>query len=100
LAAIQAGAVDYMLKRVGDIELVQTIERVSRGEGYLDSSMTTTIFKQVHMGIEARHAAAFARLRLQEIAVLVLVSKGMTNRQIAVQLDLGEGSYHEFCIYL
>src|SRR5688572_26845338 len=45
-AAIQAGAAGYVLKRVGDNELVQAIERVSRGEGILDPAMTANIFAE------------------------------------------------------
>src|SRR6185295_13363705 len=35
-AAIQAGASGYVLKRVGDNDLIHAVERVSRGEGMLD----------------------------------------------------------------
>lgn len=39
-AAIQAGASGYVLKRIGDNDLVQAIERVSRGDGMLDPATT------------------------------------------------------------
>jgi DNA-binding NarL/FixJ family response regulator len=45
---------------------------------------------------EAQHAAAFSELTPQELAVLALVAEGMTNRQIAVKLYLGEGTVRNY----
>jgi two-component system, NarL family, response regulator DevR len=95
-AAIQAGASGYVLKLVGGNELIHAVERVSSGEGMLDSSMTTTVFSSVRKAAEARHAAEFAALAPQEMAVLALVTKGMTNRQIAAKLYLGEGTIRNY----
>lgn len=95
-AAIQAGASGYVLKRIGDNDLVQAIERVSRGEGMLDPAMTSTVFSQMRKATEAQQVAAFADLTPQELAVLSLVAEGLTNRQIAVQLYLGEGTVRNY----
>lgn len=95
-AAIQAGAAGYVLKRIGDNDLVQAIERVSRGEGMLDPAMTAAVFAEMRKVGEAQHAAAFADLTTQELAVLALVSEGLTNRQIAVKLYLGEGTVRNY----
>lgn len=95
-AAIQAGASGYVLKRIGDNELVQAVERVSRGEGMLDPAMTATIFSEMRKANQAQHAAAFADLTPQELAVLALVAEGLTNRQIAVRLYLGEGTVRNY----
>lgn len=95
-AAIQAGASGYVLKRIGDNELVQAIDRVSRGEGMLDPAMTVTVFSEMRKAREAQHVAAFAELTPQELAVLALVAQGLTNRQIAVKLYLGEGTVRNY----
>jgi len=95
-AAIQAGASGYVLKRIGDNELVHAIDRVSRGEGILDPAMTSAIFTEIRKVNEAQHAAAFANLTAQELAVLALVAEGLTNRQIAVKLYLGEGTVRNY----
>ncbi len=95
-AAIQAGASGYVLKRIGDNELVHSIERVSRGEGMLDPAMTTAVFSEMRKASEAQHAAAFANLTPQELAVLAHVAEGLTNRQIAVKLYLGEGTVRNY----
>lgn len=95
-AAIQAGASGYVLKRIGDNELIHAVERVSRGEGMLDPAMTGTVFAEMRKANEAQHAAAFADLTPQELAVLALVAEGLTNRQIAVKLYLGEGTVRNY----
>lgn len=96
MAAIQAGASGYVLKRIGDNELVQAVERVSRGEGMLDPAMTASVFAEVRKANQAQHAAAFSDLTPQEMAVLAHVAQGMTNRQIAVKLYLGEGTVRNY----
>lgn len=96
MAAIQAGATGYVLKRIGDNELVQSIERVSRGEGILDPAMTASVFNEVRRANQAQHASAFADLTPQELIVLARVAEGMTNRQIAVKLFLGEGTVRNY----
>lgn len=95
-AAIQAGASGYILKRIGDNDLVGAVDRVSRGEGMLDPAMTSTVFSEMRKASQAQHAAAFADLTAQELAVLALVAQGMTNRQIAVKLYLGEGTVRNY----
>jgi DNA-binding NarL/FixJ family response regulator len=95
-AAIQAGAAGYVLKRIGDNDLVLAIDRVSRGEGMLDPAMTATVFAEMRRANEAQQAVAFADLTAQEMAVLALVADGLTNRQIAVKLYLGEGTVRNY----
>jgi DNA-binding NarL/FixJ family response regulator len=95
-AAIQAGASGYVLKRIGDNDLILAVDRVSRGEGMLDPAMTATVFAEMRKATEAQHAAAFANLTSQELAVLALVAEGLTNRQIALKLYLGEGTVRNY----
>ncbi len=95
-AAIQAGASGYVLKRIGDNDLVLAVDRVSRGEGMLDTAMTATVFAEMRKANEAQHAAAFSQLTSQELAVLALVADGLTNRQIAIKLFLGEGTVRNY----
>jgi len=96
IAAVQAGASGYVLKRIGDNDLVRAIERVSRGEGILDPAMTKMVFSEMRSAGKAQRAAAFAELTSQELAVLALVAEGLTNRQIAVKLYLGEGTVRNY----
>ena len=62
----------------------------------LDPSMTTAVFSQMRKAGEAQNAAAFASLTSQELAVLALVADGLTNRQIAIKMYLGEGTVRNY----
>jgi DNA-binding NarL/FixJ family response regulator len=96
LAAIDAGASGYVLKRIGSDELLRAVERVSHGDGTLDPTMTAAVFAKVREANKAEDASAFADLTPQELSVLALVAKGLTNRQIAVELYLGEGTVRNY----
>lgn len=89
--ALRAGAVGYLLKRVGGVELVGHLRRVVDGEIVIDPTMA------------GRAAASAARLQRgefwpgahlglthRESEVLVLAVAGLSNRAIAGRLVLGE----------
>ena len=95
-AAIRAGAAGYVLKRIGDNDLVQAVKRVSRGENILDPAMTATVFSEMRKADQSQRAAAFSDLTGQEMAVLSLLAHGLSNRQIAVRLHLGEGTIRNY----
>jgi|SRR5690606_10618664 two-component system response regulator DevR len=95
-AAIRAGASGYVLKRIGDNDLVRAVEQVSRGENILDPALTATVFAEMRKADQNQRAAAFSELTPQELAVLSLVAHGLTNRQIAVKLFLGEGTVRNY----
>jgi two-component system, NarL family, response regulator DevR len=95
-AAIRAGASGYVLKRIGDNDLMRAVERVSRGESILDTAMTARVFAEMRKANEALQNTAFGALSAQELAILELVTHGLTNRQIAVRLYLGEGTVRNY----
>lgn len=95
-AAIRAGASGYVLKRIGSEDLVKTIQSVGRGELALDPAMTEAVFKEVRQAEKSKMAAVFADLSTQEMRVLALIADGLTNREIAGQLFLGEGTVRNY----
>jgi DNA-binding NarL/FixJ family response regulator len=95
-AAIRAGAAGYVLKRIGDNELIQAVERVGNGESMLDPAMTSVVFSEMRKQSLAQQGSVFAGLTPQELAVLAYVAQGLTNRQIAVKLYLGEGTVRNY----
>ncbi|MBO9309015.1 MAG: response regulator transcription factor [Chloroflexi bacterium] len=95
-AAIRAGASGYVLKRIGSDELIRTIEAVARGESALDPAMTETVFRELRQAEKNKEAALFAELTAQEMRVLALIADGLTNREIAKRLFLGEGTVRNY----
>jgi DNA-binding NarL/FixJ family response regulator len=95
-SAIRAGASGYVLKQIAAEELVRAIESVGRGEALLDPAVTQRIFQEVRRAVKDEEASAFANLSQQERHVLLLVSEGKTNREIAKSLYLGEGTVRNY----
>ena len=95
-SAIRAGASGYVLKQIGGEDLVKAIESVGRGEAMLDSAVTQRVFQEVRKAVKDEEASAFANLSQQEKHVLLLVSEGKTNREIAKLLFLGEGTVRNY----
>jgi two-component system, NarL family, response regulator DevR len=95
-SAIRAGASGYMLKQIGGEDLVKAVEAVGRGEALLDPAVTQRVFQEVRRAVKEEEASAFAHLSQQEKHVLLLVSEGKTNREIAKALFLGEGTVRNY----
>lgn len=95
-SAIRAGAAGYVLKQIGGEDLVRAIEAVGRGEALLDPAVTQRIFQEVRKAAKEEEASAFSNLTQQERHVLLLVSEGKTNREIAKALFLGEGTVRNY----
>lgn len=95
-SAIRAGAAGYVLKQIGGDDLVRAIEAVGRGEAILDAAVTQRIFQEVRKAAREEEASAFSALTQQEKHVLLLVSEGKTNREIAKALFLGEGTVRNY----
>jgi DNA-binding NarL/FixJ family response regulator len=95
-SAIRAGASGYVLKQIEGESLVRAIEAVGRGEALLDPAVTQRIFQEVRKAAKEEEASAFAALTQQEKHVLLLVSEGKTNREIAQALFLGEGTVRNY----
>lgn len=95
-SAIRAGASGYILKQIASEDLVRALESVGRGEAPLDPAVTQRVFQEVRRAVKEEEASAFAHLSQQEKHVLLLVSEGKTNREIAKALFLGEGTVRNY----
>ena len=94
--AISAGAAGYVLKQGGGEELVRAVRRVAEGDALLDPAVTQRVLARVREATRQDKAAAFKDLTDQELRVLGLVSQGYTNKEIAKELFLGEGTVRNY----
>jgi DNA-binding NarL/FixJ family response regulator len=94
--AIAAGACGYVLKQIGNEDLIRALETVARGEALLDPALTQKVFDRVREAARREHSDAFADLTDQEMRVLAQVAEGKTNREIADTLYLGEGTVRNY----
>lgn len=88
--AISAGAVGYVLKQVGNEELLRAIQAAARGEALLDPSTTARLLSRVREAERKAEEDAFRDLTDREMDVLVHLAKGKTNAEIASLLHLSE----------
>ncbi len=86
--AIDAGASGYVIKRMTLSALVETIRRVMAGEDLVIDERAQTALDGGGAG--AQLAERLRRLSPQERRVLSLIADGLTNRQIANELNLAE----------
>ncbi|MFC3165868.1 response regulator [Ciceribacter thiooxidans] len=86
--ALARGAVGYVLKGVGALTLAEAIRTVAAGDGYVAPTLSARL-------ISARSempskSALIASLTPREMEVLELVAVGMSNKHVAIELDLQE----------
>ena len=84
LAALDAGAVGYLLKDASPDQVLDAIRAVSRGESPLHPRVARELLSS------RRAARDVPRLSPRESEVLDLVRAGLANKQIARRLDITE----------
>jgi two-component system nitrate/nitrite response regulator NarL len=86
LAALQQGAMGYVLKGVGSRGLVEAIQTVLSGSRYISPTMSTKVMEN------SLHGSAPDKNSLtpREREVMDLVSQGLSNKHIGLRLNLQE----------
>jgi two-component system response regulator DevR len=90
LRAISAGAIGYVLKQVGNEELIRSIRAAAQGMSALDSTTTAKLLSRIREVERKTEEDAFRMLSNREMDVLVYVAKGKTNGEIGEILNLSE----------
>jgi DNA-binding NarL/FixJ family response regulator len=88
-AAIEGGAAGYVLKGVGARALAEAIRTVASGESYVAPTLSAKLIAGRGQA-EAGKPALVASLTARERQVLELVARGMSNKHVAIELDLQE----------
>lgn len=97
LNALSAGATGYVLKERDDLEVSLSIKSVLRGGAPIDPFIAQKILKQLHFNEKnnSNKTAPCQRvtdqdsvLSKRELGILELVSQGLSNKEIADQLNL------------
>jgi DNA-binding NarL/FixJ family response regulator len=93
LRVVQAGVVGYVLKDASAIEVARTIRAVAAGEGVCPGSLSGALFQWVTQQKSAM-PSAYLKTRLglsrREQQLVGLIQRGLTNKEIASQLNLSE----------
>ncbi|MEO6062867.1 MAG: response regulator transcription factor [Thermoflexales bacterium] len=94
--AISAGAVGYVLKQVGNAELLRAIAAAARGEALLDPRTTSRLLTRVREADRKDKADAFRELSDREMDVLALVARALGNAEIGEKLNLSEKTVRNY----
>jgi DNA-binding NarL/FixJ family response regulator len=92
---LRAGALGYLLKDTLSAKLVEAIEAAARGESFLQPKVATRVlteFARLASAPPPRSAAAPLGLSEREVAVLRLLGRGASNKEIAIDLAITEGT--------
>jgi two-component system, NarL family, response regulator DevR len=88
-AAVLAGAQGYVVKNIDSGQLIRSILGVSNGQSMFDPALTRQALNRNVGSVEARQERE-PSLAPQEERVLALMAEGLTNKEIAVSLQLSE----------
>jgi len=83
--ALQAGASGFLLKDATEVELINAVQVIARGDALLAPSVTRRLIADYARRPRPRRmtASAVERLTPREVEILTLVAQGMSNAEIA-----------------
>lgn len=93
--ALRAGAAGYLLKDGPSGKLVEAIRATARGESFLEPSITAKVvaeFNRLSNNRRPAIASLVEPLSERECEVLRHLAQGRSNKEIAVELGLAEGT--------
>ncbi|MFZ6029661.1 MAG: response regulator [Chloroflexota bacterium] len=93
--ALRAGAAGYLLKDTPSEKLFEAVRAAARGESFLQPSVAAKVvaeFSRLANLSPARPEPLIDPLSEREREILRLIAQGASNREIAVQLVIAEGT--------
>jgi two-component system, NarL family, nitrate/nitrite response regulator NarL len=96
LRAVRSGVRGYLLKDASSAEIIATVRRVALGEAICPPRLCAPLFQFVSRELRQRsggadlEASSSYGLTYRQRQLVVLVAKGLTNKEIAASLNLSE----------
>jgi two-component system, NarL family, nitrate/nitrite response regulator NarL len=96
LSAVRSGVRGYLLKAASSSEIIAAVRGVAQGEAICPPRFCASLFQLVSREFQQRsggadlQAAASRGLTYRQRQLVGLVAKGLTNKEIAVSLNLSE----------
>ena len=100
--ALAAGIQGYILRGVTGSELVEAIETINSGQPYITPKLASRLLTEARGGplSAIREASPKLELSYREQQVLIRISRGLTNKEIAIQLGLNERTIKHYLTQL
>ncbi len=96
---LRAGALGYLLKDVSGDELAEAIRQVAKGGALIEPSVARKVlaeFARLPQPVRQAGSDQSHSLSERELEILRLLAQGASNRQIASQLFLAEGTVKNY----
>lgn len=92
LAALDAGALGYIVKGIGSRALIEAVRGLAQGEGYVTPALAARLLTERRPASAPDDARArlLAQLTPRERQVLALVAAGHSNKEIALREEMQE----------
>jgi two-component system, NarL family, response regulator DevR len=93
LKAVELGVVGYLFEDASAMDVVAAIRAVAAGEAVCPSRLNMSLFRTIARGKSFNtdvNVKADLRLTRREQELVPLIARGLTNREIASQLNLSE----------
>ncbi|MBZ9593826.1 MULTISPECIES: response regulator [Streptomyces] len=91
LDAVMAGASGYVLKQITGTDLVTAVRTVAAGQSMLDAGATSRLMARMRGEVpQDEQVPGLPGFTEREKEILVMVSEGLTNREIGKRLYLAE----------
>lgn len=87
---IRCGISGYVLKDVRPSELIETIQKVAKGQGVIPASLTPKVFEELSRLSKHEENNNNFNLTAREQEVLQEMAKGLSNREIGKKLFISE----------
>lgn len=95
---LRAGARGYLLKDVSGHELAEAVRTVAAGGALIEPSVARKVLAEFsRLSVPAGPAGTLAEpLSERELEIVRLLARGLTNREIAVQVNLASGTVKNY----
>ena len=90
--ALNAGAIGYTMKDASEMELIQAITQVARGEAWLHPAVMSRVLKQIQDPEEEE--GLVEKLTERELDVLQYMARGYSNQEIAKLMTVTAATVH------
>ena len=94
--SLQAGALGYLLKSTPAHQLAAAVQMLHHGHFQLGPTIAPKVLAQLRPPLATHHLESQVQLSDRDLQVLTLIGQGKSNREIAQNLHLTEGTVRNY----